>query len=121
MHFPRLPAGRQNSSRSDGLAAQVPPSSMPKSVALSERDSPAHCPDIVGGSPRRFDPDITTVLAGEPPAESFDGLPPRQLAPSRESWRFTFSQGAHPADIPRAQCTRGATVDQSPPILLTVR
>ena len=40
------------------------------------------------------------MLAGEPPAESFDRLPPRQLAPSRESWRFKFFQGAHPTKHP---------------------
>jgi hypothetical protein len=40
------------------------------------------------------------VLAGEPPAESFDRLPPRQLAPSRESWRFSISHGLHPTDHP---------------------
>ena len=43
---------------------------------------------------------MTTVLAGEPPAESFDRLPPRQLAPRRESWRFTYSQGSHPTELP---------------------
>ncbi len=40
------------------------------------------------------------MLAGEPPAESFDRLPPRRLAPSRESWRFSISQRLHPTDQP---------------------
>ncbi len=43
---------------------------------------------------------MTTVLAGEPPAEWFDRLPPRQLAHSRESWRFSFSEGSHPTEHP---------------------
>jgi hypothetical protein len=79
--------------------------------------STAHCPDFVGGSPRRFVPDTTTVLAGEPPAESFDRLPPRQLAPSRESWRFSNSERSHPIEHPRVECTRGSAVNQTAPIL----
>ena len=54
---------------------------------------------------------MTTVLAGEPPAESFDRLPPRQLAPSRESWRFTYSQGSHPTEHP----SRGVYPPMHPP------
>ena len=49
---------------------------------------PAHRPAFVGRSPRRFVLDATTVLAGEPSAESFDRLPPRQLVPPHESWRL---------------------------------
>src|SRR5215204_4563363 len=100
MDFPRLPAGRQNASRIGGLTGQAPPSSTSKSVGMWGWVSPAHCPGVVGGSPRRFVPDITTVLAGEPPAEWFDRLPPRQLAPSRESWRFSITQGPHPTEHP---------------------
>jgi hypothetical protein len=51
---------------------------------------------------------MTTVLAGEPPAESFDRLPPRQLAPSRESWRFSFSGGHTLPNTPRAVYARDA-------------
>lgn len=47
----------------------------------------AHWSGVVGESPHRFEPTISTVHAGEPSAESFDRLPPRQLAPLRESWR----------------------------------
>ena len=49
---------------------------------------PARHPAFVGESPCRFVLDVTTVQAGEPSAESFDRLPPRQLAPPRESWRL---------------------------------
>jgi adenylosuccinate lyase len=82
---------------------------------------PAHCPEFVGGSPRRFEPDTTTVLAGEPPAELFDRLPPRQLAASRESWRFSFLEGRTLPNIPHAQCTPGAIVNQSTLILKSGR
>src|SRR5215210_7419265 len=118
MGFPRLPAGRQNASRIGGLTGQAPPSSTSKSVGMWGWVSPAHCPGVVGGSPRRFVPDITTVLAGEPPAEWFDRLPPRQLAPSRESWRLSISEERTLPNIPREECTRGTTVYQSTPILL---
>ena len=53
---------------------------------------PAHRPVFVGGSPNRFVLGVTTVLAGEPSAELFDRLPPRQLAPPRESWRFHLGE-----------------------------
>src|SRR5215211_8803002 len=107
MDFPRLPAGRQNASRIGGLTGQAPPSSRSKSVGMWGWVSPAHCPGVVGGSPRRFVPDITTVLAGEPPAEWFDRLPPRQLAPSRESWRFSYKGGQTNPNIPNRSVASG--------------
>jgi hypothetical protein len=50
--------------------------------------SHARWPGFVGRSPYWFVPTISTVRAGEPPAECFDRLPPRQLALRRESWRY---------------------------------
>jgi len=39
-------------------------------------------PGVVPGVAPRFCPVLTTVVAGKPSAESFDRLPPRQLAAS---------------------------------------
>jgi hypothetical protein len=53
--------------------------------------------EFVGKSPYRFEPSISTVLAGEPSAEFFDRLPPRQLAPHRESWRYWKAERNRPS------------------------
>lgn len=69
--------------------------------ANDSRRGDAPVPAIVDRSPDRFALSLSTVPAGEPPAEEFDRLPPRQLGPSlSESWRYVAGS------LPRASLTK---------------
>lgn len=54
---------------------------------------------------------MTTVLAGELPAEWFDRLPPRQLAASRESWRLSCFERSHPTGHPSRAVYLGSMLE----------